>query len=237
MLELAQKRTDWQNNSTPFVTKWYSDAAAQNRQVVINNRLGIAGDYITPEMEQFATVQPLWEACMSVDPYSFGYNKETKDSEYRSPTDLLHTLIDIVAKGGNFLLNIGPRADGTIPAPVTSTLREMGKWLRVNGRALYGTQPYPLVPEVETEDVNVRVTRTEDALYLISLAPPSNRLVIRAPLPVLPSDTVSLLSAGRDIAIPASYSNGELVLDTSSVDPKLLDSASLAWVFEVKYSS
>lgn len=229
---------DVQNNSTPFVTKWYADAAAQNRQVVINNRLGIAGDYITPEMEQFATVQPtLWEACMSVDPYSFGYNRETKDGEYRSATDLLHTLIDIVAKGGNFLLNIGPRADGTIPDAVSATLREMGRWLSVNGRALYGTQPYPLVPEVEAEGVNVRVTRGEDAMYLISLAPPADRLVIRAPLPVLPSDKVSLLSDGGDVPIPAYYANGKLTLDTSVVDPKLLGGDSIAWVFEITYAN
>jgi len=222
------------NNSTPFVTKWYADAAASGRQVAINNRLGIAGDYITPEMEQFATVQPLWEACMSVDPHSFGYNKETRDDEYRTPTDLVHTLIDIVAKGGNFLLNIGPRADGTIPDAVIAVLKAIGGWLGVNGRSLYGTRAYTLVPEVEAPGVNVRITRSEDALYLISLdTPPKQPFVIRAPLPILPNDKVVLLTARGDIPVPASYAGGELTLDLSEVD---IDPKGIAWVFEVKHS-
>ncbi|BEI89659.1 uncharacterized protein CcaverHIS019_0210210 [Cutaneotrichosporon cavernicola] len=207
---------------------WYSDAAAAGRQVSINNRLGIAGDYVTPEMEQFKTVQPLWEACMSVDPYSFGYNKETRDDEYRTPTDLIHTLIDIVAKGGNFLLNIGPRADGSIPTAVETILRAIGKWLGINGRALYSTQPFPLVPEIEAPGVNVRITRSSEALYLISLEKPGPRFAIRAPLPILPTDKVFLL--GNETPIPATF-DGELVLDLSSVD---IEPNDIAWVFEIR---
>lgn len=84
----------------------------------------------------------------------FGYNAMTPDEDYRNATDILHTLIDIAshptkncyhpadhqtAKGGNFLLNIGPTGTGKIPNVMIKPLLEAGNWLKANGRAIYGT--------------------------------------------------------------------------------------------------
>lgn len=218
------------------MAKWYADAAAEGRQVAINNRLGIAGDFVTPEMEKFSTVQShKWEACQSVDPYSFGYNAATTDEEYRSAKDLVHTLIDIVAKGGNFLLNVGPKADGTIAEPIKERLLVIGAWLKVNGRAIYGTDTYDLLPELQTDETHVQFTRTAKALYIISLKEPAiPTFALPAPLPILPKDTIALLTANAEIDIPWTYDDGVLRLDTSRL-PRRDVSDQIAYVFEVKY--
>lgn len=187
-------------------------------------------------MEKFATVQTdKWEACQSVDPYSFSYNAATGDDEYRSATDLIHTLVDIVAKGGNFLLNVGPRADGTIAEPIEERLRDIGAWLRINGRAVYDTMPFNILPEVVTDEVNVLFTRKPGTLYIISLkAPGTPCFAVPAPLPVLPDDTVVFLSEKGDVQVPWTYDDGTLRLDTSGLRDLL--SGQSAYVFEVQYS-
>lgn len=203
--------------------------------MTINNRLGIAGDFVTPEMEKFSNVQPhKWEACQSVDPYSFGYNAATTDDEYRSVTDLVHTLVDIVAKGGNFLLNVGPCADGTIAKPITDRLLEIGAWLKVNGRAIYGTDAFKLLPEVQAGDVHVQFTRTRDALYIISLqAPTTPTFTVPAVLPILENDKVVLLTESGDVEVPRTYNDGVLQLDTSGLGDNIVGKS--AYVFEIQY--
>lgn len=187
-------------------------------------------------MESFATVQPeTWEACQSVDPYSFSYNRETRDDEYRSVGDLVHTLVDIVAKGGNFLLNVGPRGDGTIPEPIAERLRSVGDWMKVNGRAIYDTVPYTLLPEIKGEGVDVRVTRNEQALYLIFLMDLGSTLALPGLLPILPSDAITLLSKKGDDPVPWSYEGDILRLDLSAV-PEESRVGGSAYVFEIKYA-
>ena len=106
-------------------------------KALMNNRVGIAGDYETPE--QFvpkARPDHLFEVCMTING-TWGYNKN--DTRYKSATQLIRTLIDVVSKGGNFLLNVGPTPEGTVQPEFVERLEEMGKWLAVNGEAIYGT--------------------------------------------------------------------------------------------------
>lgn len=222
------------NHSSAVLSKWYADAAKEGREVAINNRCGVGGDFDTPEMTRFATVQPRkWETCASMDPHSFGYNKDTKDDEYRSAEDVIHTLVDIVAKGGNFLLNIGPRADGTIPKAQSEPLREAGKWLKQNGRAIYDTVPFAPYPEHNADGVHVEFTRKPDAFYIISLKRPGKSFSIPAPLPILAGDSIVAITPGGNKSIDWTYEDGTLVLDTENVD---FEENGIAWVFEVKYA-
>jgi alpha-L-fucosidase len=113
--------------------------------LVTNNRLGggFGGDTATPE--QFVPVTGIkgdWETCMTMNRH-WGYN--AYDQDWKSSADLIRKLADICAKGGNFLLNIGPTAEGEFPPACIERLRDMGRWLRANGEAIYGTQAGPFI--------------------------------------------------------------------------------------------
>lgn len=124
--------------------------------IIINNRVdkgrsgmagltregGYMGDFGTPEQEIPETGLPGvdWESCMTMNDH-WGYNKH--DTHWKSTGDLIRKLVDIASKGDNFLLNVGPKADGTFPEESVIRLREIGKWMKANGESIYGTTASP----------------------------------------------------------------------------------------------
>jgi alpha-L-fucosidase len=149
--------------------------------IIVNNRVdtgrsgmeGITregdyrGDYGTPEQQIPATGLGAgvdWETCMTMN-NTWGYKKN--DDSWKSGADLIRKLVDIASKGGNFLLNVGPTGEGEIPAPSIERLEAVGDWMKVNGRAIYGTEANPF-PEPPSWG---RITRAKnddgsDRLYL-----------------------------------------------------------------------
>jgi alpha-L-fucosidase len=126
--------------------------------IIINNRVGkgrkgmegfnkddqeYAGDFGTPEQEIPATGLPGvdWESCMTMNK-TWGY--KSYDDDWKSNKVLLQNLADIASKGGNFLLNVGPTAEGLIPDASVERLAAMGKWMKVNSESIYGTTASPL---------------------------------------------------------------------------------------------
>ena len=114
---------------------------------LIDGRLGMAGDYVTtgdnvvpPDVQGEA-----WETPATLN-HTWGYRKD--DHDWKSPQTVIFKLIDIVSKGGNYLLNVGPMADGVIPQPSQDVLRTVGRWLRVNGDAVYGAGATPFGDEL-----------------------------------------------------------------------------------------
>jgi alpha-L-fucosidase len=97
-------------------------------------------------------------------------------NDYRSATALVHLLVDVVSKGGNLLLDIGPTADGSIPVIMQERLLQVGAWLKVNGEAIYGTRPWRQMSEGD-----VRYTSKGNALYAIVELWPAHELVLSAP--------------------------------------------------------
>ena len=139
---------DTPTNMTQEMAQKLADLTKPYPNLITNNRLGAGmwGDLETPEQFVPATGFPgrNWEVCMTMNGH-WGYN--AYDDRWKSTTDLLQKLIDIVSKGGNFLLNVGPNQYGIIPEVCQQNLREMGDWLKVNGEAIYGTQasPFPFL--------------------------------------------------------------------------------------------
>lgn len=113
----------------------------QHPKLIWNNRLGggYAGDTNTPEQYIPPRGYPGrdWESCMTIND-TWGYKQD--DTNFKSTETLLRNLIDIASKGGNYLLNIGPKATGEVPQPEVERLEAIGKWLSVNGESIYATQ-------------------------------------------------------------------------------------------------
>jgi len=114
---------------------------------LIDGRLGAEGDYMTtgdnviPPNVQGAA----WETPATIN-HTWGYRKD--DTDWKSPGEIVFKLMDIVSKGGNYLLNVGPMADGTIPQQSQDILRTAGRWLQMNGDAVYGAGPTPFGDEL-----------------------------------------------------------------------------------------
>jgi alpha-L-fucosidase len=125
-------------------------------EIIINNRVSASragmqgmsndvsapGDFGTPEQE----IPPAglegvdWESCMTMNDH-WGYAVD--DHNWKTPKQLIHNLVDIASKGGNYLLNVGPTAEGVIPDASVQILKEIGRWIQVNGESVYGTQSSP----------------------------------------------------------------------------------------------
>ncbi len=107
-------------------------------EIIVNNRNGLEGDFSTPEQNvEAAAPGRAWESCMTLND-SWGFNRG--DDAWKTPKTIVGNLAKCAGFGGNYLLNIGPRPDGTIPEETVSVLETVGKWLDTNGKAIYGTE-------------------------------------------------------------------------------------------------
>ncbi len=112
---------------------------SKNPNAIINSRLQGRGDYDTPEQGP-PVVRPeakYWELCYTMND-SWGYQQN--DTNYKTPQQLLDVFVDCISQGGNLLLDIGPKADGTIPDEQIHILKEFGKWTTKHKDAIYGTR-------------------------------------------------------------------------------------------------
>ena len=149
------------------------DKGRQGMQGMTATDQRYAGDFGTPEQEILEGTSTLdWESCMTMND-SWGF--KSSDQNWKSAETLIHNLVDIAAKGGNYLLNVGPTAEGLIPVPSVERLAEIGDWMSVNGEAIYGSR---LWAHYEDGDA-IRYTHTGgDFVYAVSLGWPGSDLVL-----------------------------------------------------------
>lgn len=187
------------------------------------------------ERGQLAGIRPLfWQTDTSVAKHSWGY---VEGQDYKTAGSIVGDLVDIVSKNGALLLNIGPRPDGTIPEPERELLREIGRWLGVNGEAIYGTRPWTLFGEGPTEVRDGSFTDTErepftsedfrfttkgGALYAICLDWPEGSATIRslgAGSTVTPEAITGISLLGSSATLSWSQDADGLTIQTPSERP------------------
>lgn len=151
MGQLDELNTTWKPDLYWFDGDWEQSAEnwrskdivkllrSKNPNVIINSRIQGYGDYATPE-QGVPVVRPAdkyWELCMTIND-SWGYQHE--DTNFKSPYIMLRTFVDCISMGGNLLMDIGPREDGTIPEEQVAVLKEFGRWTTKHKEAIYGTR-------------------------------------------------------------------------------------------------
>lgn len=131
---------DWEQSAEKWKAKEIREMIlARNPDAIINSRLQGYGDYATPE-QGLPVTRPsdkYWELCMTIND-SWGYQQN--DREFKSSQQIIKIFAECLSKGGNLLLDIGPKADGTIPAEEVAVLKDLGKWTGKHSEAIYGTE-------------------------------------------------------------------------------------------------
>ncbi|MCB9264769.1 MAG: alpha-L-fucosidase [Lewinellaceae bacterium] len=194
---------EWINEWTEEQGKdLYQYVRSLKPDIIINNRVGKGrqgmqgmnregddvGDFGTPEQEilDYGSADLDWESCMTMND-TWGFKKN--DHNWKSAQTLVHNLVDIAAKGGNYLLNVGPTAEGLIPAPSVERLREIGDWMAINAPVVYNSRMWHQYKEGE----NVRYTTdAEGRVYATCLEWPGEALHLKYVRPREGSEIVML---------------------------------------------
>lgn len=219
------------NRTAEFAAEYFNAAARQGKQVLTNNRCGTPGDFDTPEYARYEAVQVRkWESNLGMDPFSYGYNRATPDDKYLTAQGIVTSLVDIVSKNGNFLLDVGPTAEGIIVDVSQRNLRAAGVWIKSHAEAIFNTTYWSITPE---EGDAVRFTQTPDAFYISTLYAPNDTLVLTSPVPYVEGDQVTVVGGNASgTVVPSELADGRLTL-TVSEDVRNADE--YAWVFKIAY--
>jgi alpha-L-fucosidase len=190
------ERDGYQPYLKTFASYYYNHAYQWSKDVVINYKYRAfpeSAAVLDIERGKVAGIRDLpWQSDDAVGFNSWGY---IEGDRYKSAQFLIDELIDIVSKNGNLLLNVGPRADGTIPEEQQHLLLNIGEWLKVNGEAIYGTRPWRIFGEGPAKSIggdhidrkiipytyeDIRFTAKGNALYAIPLVVPKDGLTIKS---------------------------------------------------------
>ncbi len=253
--------TDAEWRATEFLAWLFNESPCKD-DVVINDRWGKGirhkhGGYYTTEYGAgLQTGDHPWEECRGIG-HSFGYNRNEPIDNYKTTRELVLMLVDLVSRGGNLLLNIGPTSDGRIPVIMQSRLSEIGEWLNVNGEAIYGSRTwsencqwtegkrptqefgqhmvaYNVLNNVGKQAdgkavIEAFFTFKSDTLYAILPSWPGRQLILKN-IALKPNAGVTML--GVNAAIPYRIDGANVIIDLSNITPDLMP-CSHAWTLKM----
>ena len=200
----------WPTNLDPtdIIREYYEaipDGIVNDRFNLIRVMSGtLHADIRTPEYSTKATDGHKWEVCRGIG-RSFGYNRMESEATYPTVDEVIWMLVDIVARGGNLLLNVGPSADGQIPLAQIVRLTALGWWLRVNGAAIYGTRAGGVGTTADGREV--RFTHGPDARYAIVQGAPRDEVAFACEEP---GEGAEVRMLGNSRVLPHRWTGGEL---------------------------
>ncbi len=232
---------------------WLYNEAPSRGEAIINDRLGKdcrhkhGGYYTTEYGAGLPNADHPWEENRGMG-YSYGFNQAEQEKDYRTGRELTIMLADLVSRGGNLLLNIGPKADGTIPEVMKGRLLEIGRWLKANGEAIHGTRTFARICQwsdgrrqdqkfgeykVKYDLMNMIGPEPRDgkavkqcfftakpgAVYAIFPYWPGKQAVLRE-FSASPSTKVTLLGVDRPLKFKAE--GGNIAADLEGIDPAKL---------------
>jgi alpha-L-fucosidase len=249
--------TAWQS---PELLAWLFNESPVAKEVVVNDRWGsntrginTGSTYTTSEYGSGMDAGMVWEENQGIG-HSYGYNRNEQLSDYKTSHDLILMLCDIVSRGGNLLLDIGPTADGRIPVIMQQRLTDMGDWLKTNGEAIYDTdvwkQSYQwsdgaraakkdanfmadysiakmIVPKKDSAYVECFFTQKNKDLYCI--VPAYNKKIMLKNIKLPPGCKASVLGTKKSIASKQTGTN--VAVDLSGLQP---DEISSSGIFVIK---
>jgi len=195
----------------------------QQPMIITNDRLKRAnfpGDYKTPE-QRIPNLSELdgkdWETCMTMNE-TWGYKSYANN--WKSVETLVRNLIDIASKGGNYLLNVGPKSDGTFPQESITILKGMGEWMKVNSESIYGTTASPFAP-VSWGRITKKESKGNTILYLHVFDWPKDGKLIT---PALANKITSVALLGSNEKIKAEIKNGAVEIKLPAASPNKIAS-------------
>jgi len=200
--------------------EWKSDQLLEmirklQPDVVVNDRLPGNGDYDTPE--QAVPPKPPqrpWETCMTMN-NSWGYN--ASDRNYKSARDLIHTLCEVAAKGGNLLLNVSPTGDGSLPAEQIERLDAIGSWMRRHRESIENAKP-----GLEPWQFYSPSTRRDGRVYLHLLMRPYESISVRG-IQVRRVKGASVLASGQTLRTHKRIAAGDLIFNRDPIGELIID--------------
>ena len=183
---------------------------------VVDDRFGVKhSDFSSPEYETLSKISAKkWEECRGLG-RSFGYNRAEGEANTIKKDDLIYLLVDIVSKNGNLLLDVGPKADGTIPTVQLDRLKALGAWLDMNGEGIYGTRPWKRAEGDTADGVKVRFTQKDGAVYAFLLGEPKGKTVTIRDVTLKAGTPVTMLGTAGNLKWTQKGSDVEVELPAS----------------------
>jgi alpha-L-fucosidase len=214
---------------------WLYNNAPNRDEVVVNDRFGKEmpgkhGDYYSSEYEDaegVGTSHP-WEESRGIGG-SYGFNRDENIDDYNTSEELVHELVDIVSRGGNLLLNVGPTADGRIPVIMQQRLVDIGEWLRINGEAIFGTRPWEGSGTNREKEKSLYFTKKGKDLFVICTQWPRKKITIKG---IKGREITGVTLFGYDGAIEWEAMDDCLILLPPVVNPATFP-CDYAWVFQI----